>query len=338
MSQKTKIILLHSQGNNANQIRQILLQEHGNDAYKLPTIYKWIRMDVCHVDIENSEKRLGRPPDEMIDIDILKILSNYPNASSHFIANKLKISQSTVMKHLNNSLKFKFKKTKWIPHLLSSENRQQRINLSKQIIEILENNKRDNFYNIITGDQSWFYYRYDPKGRWLFHDEDAYEAPVTTIDRKKIMLTVFWNPSGFLVVDFLPEGQKYNSEYFIDNILIPLRSEIDKKLKKKTQSKFYLHLDNCKVHTSKITSEKIKELDLIKVPHPPYSPDIAPSDFYLFGDMKRKLQGKSFDDPQDLKESILRIISKISPEILNNVFKEWLKRCRSLSESDGSYL
>ena len=109
-------------------------------------------------------------------------------------------------------------------------------------------------------------------------------------------------------------------------------------MKKRPQSQFYLHLDNCKVHTSKITSEKIKELDLIKVPHPTYSPDIAPSDFYLFGDMKRKLQGKSFDDPQDLKESILKIISKISPEILNNVFKEWLKRCRSLSGSDGSYL
>ena len=54
--------------------------------------------------------------------------------------------------------------------------------------------------------------------------------------------------------------------------------------------------------------------------------------------MKRKLQGKSFDDPQDLKESILKIISKNSPEIFNNVFKEWLKRWRSLSESDGSYL
>ena len=66
-------------------------------------------MDGCHVDIEKSEKRSGRTPDEMIDVDFLKILANYPNASSHFIANKLKISQSTVMKHLNNSLKFKFK-------------------------------------------------------------------------------------------------------------------------------------------------------------------------------------------------------------------------------------
>ena len=39
------------------------------------------------------------------------------------------------------------------------------------------------------------------------------------IGSKRIMLTVFWNAEGFLIADLLPEGMRFNSEYFINNIL-----------------------------------------------------------------------------------------------------------------------
>ena len=39
------------------------------------------------------------------------------------------------------------------------------------------------------------------------------------IGSKKFMLTVFWNTEGFIIIDLLPEGLKFNSEYFINNIL-----------------------------------------------------------------------------------------------------------------------
>ena len=56
------------------------------------------------------------------------------------------------------------------------------------------------------------------------------------------------------------------------------------------ERKIWLHLDNCKVHNSKKTSEAIEQFGFKRAPHPPYSPDIAPSDFFLFGYTKTKLK------------------------------------------------
>jgi hypothetical protein len=49
--------------------------------------------------------------------------------------------------------------------------------------------------------------------------------------------------------------------------------------------------------------------------HPPYSPDLAPSDFYLFGYVKRCLAGLSFEDADQLLaavEGVLEGIEKVT--------------------------
>ena len=62
--------------------------------------------------------------------------------------------------------------------------------------------------------------------------------------------------------------------------------------KESTRRKMWLHLDNAKVHNSKLTSGKYDILGFKRAPHPAYSPDIAPSDFYLFGFLEEKLKEK----------------------------------------------
>ena len=52
--------------------------------------------------------------------------------------------------------------------------------------------------------------------------------------------------------------------------------------------------DNAPVHKSMKTMVKLNDLRFELLPHPPYSPDLAPSDFYLFADLKKMLQGKRF--------------------------------------------
>ena len=62
------------------------------------------------------------------------------------------------------------------------------------------------------------------------------------IDSKKFMLTIFWNTQVFLVVDVLPEGKKFNGEYFIQNILKKIY-EKTAHLRKNEQRKITLHFD-----------------------------------------------------------------------------------------------
>lgn len=55
--------------------------------------------------------------------------------------------------------------------------------------------------------------------------------------------------------------------------------------------KIWLHLDNCRVHNTKQMLTEMGKIPYRRTPHPPYSPDLAPSDFYLFGRVKNALEG-----------------------------------------------
>jgi hypothetical protein len=46
-------------------------------------------------------------------------------------------------------------------------------------------------------------------------------------------------------------------------------------------------------------------------PHPPYSPNLAPSDFYLFGYVKRCLVGLSFEDADQLLSAVEGVLEGI---------------------------
>jgi hypothetical protein len=62
-----------------------------------------------------------------------------------------------------------------------------------------------------------------------------------------------------------------------------------------------------------------------QTPHPPYSPDLAPSNFSFFGYIKRKLMGDRAETPSELRVRIRVILAGISRETLNAVFLEWME-------------
>ncbi|KAF7273371.1 hypothetical protein GWI33_013923 [Rhynchophorus ferrugineus] len=68
-------------------------------------------------------------------------------------------------------------------------------------------------------------------------------------------------------------------------------------LKKK---KVLLHQNNAPCHKSVKTMVKIHELGFKLVPHPPYSPDLASSNYFLFSDLKRMLAGKKFSSNEEV--------------------------------------
>jgi hypothetical protein len=63
-----------------------------------------------------------------------------------------------------------------------------------------------------------------------------------------------------------------------------------------------------------------------QAPHPPYSPDLAPSDFFLFGHVKGKLMGYRVETPSEILVCIRVILAEIPLKILNAVFLKWMER------------
>ena len=109
---------------------------------------------------------------------------------------------------------------------------------------------------------------------WLEPDEYPTKYVKDSIGSQRIMLTVIWNPFGFYIIDFLPENESFNSLYFIESILTPLKLKKSQIWTHSNNRKIYLHLDNSKIHNSNISLEKTIEFGIQRAPQPPYSPDI----------------------------------------------------------------
>ena len=63
--------------------------------------------------------------------------------------------------------------------------------------------------------------------------------------------------------------------------------------------------DNARPHTAAHTAETLQKLKFEVMAHPPYSPDLAPSDCHLFGPLKEALRGRRFTSDQEVKEAEL---------------------------------
>ena len=337
MDQVSRIKELEGKNYSALEIKEKLDIEYGLHAYKMSTIYKHMREAKFTKKTDETKESPGRRPDEQLIVRIRQVLEDEPNFSVRNIARVLNENPSTVHRYLTQYIGLVYKLCYWVPHNLSDSQKVDRQYQSFELKELLEKCKHNSFRNILTGDQSWFTLTYSANGMWLEPDEYPYKYAKDTIGSKKVMLTVIWNPFGFYIIDFLPEGRSFDSSYFIENILIPLESKKSQIWIQSHNRKLYLHLDNSRIHNSKSSLKKTADLGFIRAPQPPYSPDIDPSDFFLFGYVKGKLRGCVFTSLDERKEKIYEILISIDHETLKKVFDEWIDRCDWISLHDGEY-
>jgi hypothetical protein len=100
------------------------------------------------------------------------------------------------------------------------------------------------------------------------------------IDTMKFMLTVMWGVDGFHLVDLMTTQKKFNSPYFVANVLTSLVQRIFPAGRRAHAVQLHCHLDNSRIHFSKVSEKFFVENQIINVLHPPYSHDLAPSDFW----------------------------------------------------------
>ena len=111
----------------------------------------------------------------------------------------------------------------------------------------------------------------------------------------KVTATFFWDWQGVIHVDFLTDARTVNAAYYSELLATDLKEKL--RSKQKTGGKRVAFLqDSARPHTAKTTMETLQKLKWNLLTHLPYSPDLAPSDFYLFGRLKSDLQGLWFAD------------------------------------------
>jgi transposase len=110
------------------------------------------------------------------------------------------------------------------------------------------------------------------------------------------MVTIVWNPSGFHLIDAFPKGHTFNATCYVNIILQPL---LDGR-SSGPGAGLIIHADNARPHTAQKTLKFCRENRLEMAPHLPYSPDLAPYEFFLFGHVKHALERAEFPSKEDL--------------------------------------
>jgi hypothetical protein len=104
------------------------------------------------------------------------------------------------------------------------------------------------------------------------------------------MSKIIWTASGFYIVKRFPNDTNMKNDYFMTTILIRVEQAIFPRGRAPPQKRLIIHLDNRSVCTGQTSKAWLEKHSIRRMPHPSYSPDLAPSDFYLFPTVKAKLE------------------------------------------------
>ena len=153
----------------------------------------------------------------------------------------------------------------------------------------------------------------------------------------KIMATVFLDSQGVILVDILPKGQTINSEVDIET-LRKLKAKIRRVWPNLDMANMLLQYDNARPHTSIRTMETITSFGWTVIPHRPYSPDLAPSDYPLFGPMKEGLRGNRYGNDNEVKTAVLNWLRHQPAEFYNTGIHVLVHRWTVALERGGDYV
>ncbi|GFS13069.1 histone-lysine N-methyltransferase SETMAR [Elysia marginata] len=108
-----------------------------------------------------------------------------------------------------------------------------------------------------------------------------------------------------------------------------LRGAIRRKRPGQLTNGVILHHDNATPHTARVTQGLLEKYGWEILPHPPHSPDLAPSDYHLFGPLKRELAGKRFDDNEELVDHVRKWLQNLDgsffQEGIYSMVRRWQK-------------
>ena len=119
------------------------------------------------------------------------------------------------------------------------------------------------------------------------------------------MVTVWWSSHGLIHYSFRKPGQSIAAESYCNQLDNTIKNLAEKQPRLVNRDKTIPLHDNARPHTANRTQLKILELDLGTIDHPPYSPDLSPTDYHLFWNSNNFLRG-IMPNSQQVVENVFR--------------------------------
>ena len=148
------------------------------------------------------------------------------------IADVLKLSKGSVFTILHEHLSMRKLCSKWVLHLLTVDQKQQRVDDSEGCLQLFQRNKKELLHKYVTMDETCIHHVTPESNRqlseWTAVVENGPKRLKTETSAGEILASVFWEAQGIFFIDYLEKGRTINNEYYIA-LLVRLKEEITSK-------------------------------------------------------------------------------------------------------------
>jgi histone-lysine N-methyltransferase SETMAR len=195
---------------------------------------------------------------------------------------------------------------------------------------------------IVTGDETWVKFvnveTKEQSQQWMHtHLPLKPRKFKQSLSNRKLMATVFGDRKGVLLIEFMEPGITITSETHCETLKKLCRAIQNKRRGMMMAGVVLLH-DNAHPHIAACTQALLQQFCWDLFDHPPYSPDLAPSDFHLFTWMKVWLGTQRFNMNEELMNGVKGWLSSQTATFFDVVIQKLVSRYDRCLKSEGDYV
>jgi len=288
-----------------------------------------------------DDPRSGRPiskaTQENIDL-VRQLIDEDPHSTYEDIEGETGLSHGTVFTIIHQHLQKQKISSRWVPHELTLEQKKLRVQICRENLKKFEQ-VTWRLCDILTCDETWIYLRQIGRKQSNACWRDKGQEPGTVVTRErnelKVQFSIFFRSSGAVFVRSLGKGETLDQFYYQDNCLKPVIKELQR-LRPETGTRgIKLLHDNARPHSAQEAKDYLKKEGINLMPHPPYSPDLAPCDYWLNSYMKQQLH--TYKDANSLHNAVSKVVFNIPTEEYRKTFNKMIERIRLCIKNNGDY-
>lgn len=317
---------------------------YGDKAMNRTSVYKWCREFKNGRTSVHDDQRSGRP--SIVTDEIVEKIENALRDDRRVTVDELsamfpQISRSLLHETITETLGYRKLSARWVPKRLTDQHKLNRVEAGQEFLRRYKLHGDEFLRSIVTGDETWVAH-YTPETKrqsqqWRHTSSPSSKKFKTTISAKKIMASVFWDCQGIILIEYLPQGETINSARYCETLKKLRRAIQNKRRGMLTKGVCLLH-DNARPHTANATKELLASFKWDVLNHPAHSPDLAPSDYYLFTSLKLHMGGKRFSTDEEVKEEVGKWTKGLAGNYFERGIKKLIPRFTTCIERNGDYV
>jgi histone-lysine N-methyltransferase SETMAR len=304
---------------------------------EVDTIRRWYRkMKKGGVSLKQSKPR-GRPKKRNLPRMLRAALRKCPDASDKQLAAMCHCAPATAKTYLRYVMNLRKKTARKIPHKLTPSIRKQRVRGAADLRDELMDRAAGGVETVITFDQTWVMLKNGSRVRYVPAGRRRRPVARQEPGGEKVMLTACFSAQRVWGVFALKPGTTMNAQGLLDTVLCPLLKKM-RAQQPRGRLRWRLHFDNAPIHHAKIVKAFLAKNGVATLHHPPYSPDLSPCDFFLFGELKKWVRGKHFLSIEHAVSQAASFMMNIDKKKMQRSFEAWPTKCTKVRQSNGAYL